>query len=263
MQAEIDGKTQIVPICTCGKCVVKRMRKEHFLSYPYNKNLQSIYKDDFGPTNSGIPFNDRKNDYIKAKGCNISGVFKDHIPTSLMSTNKMDYKPFKVQLEELKPNKHEIEKAPFIGSTTNKAFYNNWGSTLEDKSPTEKFPDIKVPLRGDSNYKQSYPRFPKSEYEKKDMKIIPKSNLEFFGKLNPETSYGNCYQPVDFKQPHYFNKDDKTNKSNSNRTNFVSAEFPPSNFESSYKRSIGNFDNSTICQLREFLVKKGKTCLEV
>lgn len=262
MQVEIDGKLESVPICTCGKCIVKRLRKEHFLSYPYNKGLGSIYNQDYQPNKNSIPFNDPKFQYIKAKGCNLDGTFKEHVPTSHMSTNKMDYKPFKVSTQEIQPTKHEIEKAPFFGSTTYKTYYNGWGSTLEHKPTMETFPDIKIPLRGQSNYVESYPRHSKSDYEKKDTKIIPKSNLEFFGKLNPETSYGNTFKPVDFNQPHYFNKN-KFNKNNCEKTNFVPAEFPPSNFESSYKRSIGNFDKSNICKLREFLIKRGKSCLEI
>lgn len=263
MQVEIDGKIQTVPLCTCGKCLVKRLRKEHFLSYPYNKGLCSVYANDFQPNENSFGLNDPRTQYIKAKGCNLDGTFKDHVPTSLMSTHKMDYKPFIVTPQENIPTKHEIEKAPFFGNTTYKTYYNGWGSTLEGKVPLEKIPDIKIPLRGDSNYKQSYPKWPIENYQKTDTQIIPKGNLEFFGKLNPETSYGNTYKPVDFKQPHYFNKDDRFNKSNCEKTNFVPAEFPPSNFESSYKRSIGNFDKSNICKLRQFLVKRGKTCLEV
>lgn len=263
MKVEIDGKLETVPICTCGKCIVKRLRKEHFLSYPYNKGLCSIYSDDFKPNENSKQLNDPKHSYFKAKGCNIDGTFRDHIPTSLMSTQKMDYKPFLVQPQELIPNKQDIEKAPFFGNTTYNTYFNNWGSTQDNKPQNEAFPEIKVPLRGDSNYKESYPRYPKTDYEKKDTKIVPKSTLEFFGKLNPETSYGNTFQPVDFKQPHYFNKDDKFNRANCEKTNFVPAEFPPSNFESSYKRSIGNFDKSNICKLREFLIKRGKTSLEI
>ena len=263
MQVELNGKIQTVPLCTCGKCIVKRLRKEHFLSYPYNKGLCSVYSNDFGPNETAPLLNDPKYQYNKAKVCSIDGTYKEHIPTSLMSTNKMDYKPFKVSTEEHKPNKQEVEKAPFFGKSTYNTHYTGWGSTLESKPTSTPLPEIHVPLKGDSNYKESYPRYPKSDYEKKDMKIIPKSNLEFFGKLNPETSYGNTYQPVDFKQPHYFNKDDRFNKANCEKTNFVPAEFPPSNFESSYKRSIGNFDKSNICKLREFLVKIGKTSLVI
>lgn len=263
MKVEIDGKLQTVPLCTCGKCLVKRLRKEHFLSYPYNKGICSQYINDYGP-NSSAPFlNDKKNQYNKAKQCNLNDTFKDHIPTSLLSTHKMDYKPFKVQPEEHKPQKHEIEKAPFMGNTTYKTFYNDWGSTLENKPPQEAIPEIHVPLKGKSNYKESYIKYPTEDYEKTNTQIIPKSNLEFFGKINPETTYGNTYKPVDFNQPHYFNKDDKFNKNNCEKTNFVNADFPPSNFESSYKRSIGNFDKSNICKLREFLLKRGRTCLEV
>lgn len=265
MKAVIDGKEQTVPRCTCGKCIVRRLRKEHFLSYPYNKGLKSCYKNDYTPHPLSRSLNDPKLNYNKAKGSGFDGVYKDHIPTSLLSTHKMDYKPFKVDYEEPQPQKHEIEKAPFFGNSTYRTYYNGWGSTLEDKLPLEKLPEIKIPLRGKSNYKESYPKWPTENYLPNNLQIIPKSNLEFFGKINPETTYGNNFQPVDFNQPHYFNKDDRKNKQNSEKTNFVPAEFPPSNFESTYANSTGAYpkDLDEICKLRQFLNRKGMKYLEI
>lgn len=263
MQVEIDGHLECVPTCTCGKCVVKRLRKGNFLSYPYNKNIKSMYQDDFGPNNSQIPFNDKKKYFNKAKICNIGQTYTDHIPTSLLSTQKKDFKPFKVSQEENVPTKYELDKAPFLGNTTYKNAYTDWGSTKESKIPTDKLPDIHIPLRGEANYKESYPRYGKKNYENTDLKIIPKPNLTFFGSLNPDTSYGTTFKPVDFKQPQYFNQDGKNNKKGWEKTSFVSANFPPSNFETSYSKSIGNFDTKNICKLREFLVKRGKNSLEV
>jgi len=104
MKVEIDGKLQEVPKCTCGKCLVKRLRKEHFLSYPYNKGLKSIYKNDYPQHTLSKSLNDPKNLYNKAVGSpGFDGVFREHIPTSLLSTHKMDYKPFKVNFEPIEP----------------------------------------------------------------------------------------------------------------------------------------------------------------
>jgi len=74
---------------------------------------------------------------------------------------------------------------PFFGNSTYRTYYNGWGSTLEDKTPLEKLPDIKIPLRGNSNYKESYPKFPVDNYLPSNSQIIPKSSLTFFGKINP------------------------------------------------------------------------------
>lgn len=264
MKVELDGKIQTVPLCTCGKCIVKRLRKEHFLSYPYNKGLKSSYKNDYPAHTLSKALNDPKFLHNKALGApGFDKIYKEHIPTSLISTHKMDYKPFKVDYEEPVPQNAEVDKVPFFGNSTYRTYYNGWGSTLEDKIPQEKLPDIKIPLRGNSNYKESYPKFPIDNYMPQDTKIIPKSTLEFYGKINPETSYGNTFKPVDFNQPHYFNKDDKKNKQNSEKTSFVPAEFPASNFESCYNSSIGNYDRTNLCRLREFLKKRGKTCLEI
>lgn len=263
MKVELDGKLQTVPLCTCGKCLVKRLRKDNFLSYPYNNALRSMYKNDFGPNSSAPDLNDNKKVYNRSKNCNLDLVYKDDIPTNKMSVHQMDYKPFKIEPEDMNPTQHEIDKAPFLGTTTYKDHYPDFGSNLQDKPPKIQLEDIHVPLRGEPNYKESYPRHPKKDYEKKDMKIVPKDNLKPFGKFNPETTTGNTFQPVDFKQPHYFNDDNKANKANFEKSQFVPAEFPPSNFESSYKRSIGNFDKSNECKLRQFLRARGKTCLEI
>ena len=266
MKVVIDGKTEVVPLCTCGKCIVKRLRKDHFLSYPYNKNVKSIYKQDYPDQLSlSKTLNDPKHAFNKSKGCNFDGNYKEHIPTSLLSTHKMDYKPFKVTYEPKIPVKSEIEKAPFFGNSSYKTDYNNWGSTLEDKVPLEKLPEIKVPLRGKSNYVESYPFYPTENYmpHEYNKKIIPKSNLEFHGKLNPETTYKNNFVPINFNQPHYFNKDDNINRNNVERTNFIPAEFPPNNFDSTYGSTIGNYKDNEGCKLREYLRKKGKTCLVI
>ena len=38
-----------LPFCTCGKCIVKRTRKDFFTSFPYNKNLSSTGRTQKNP----------------------------------------------------------------------------------------------------------------------------------------------------------------------------------------------------------------------
>jgi hypothetical protein len=47
LDVSIDGKFQTVPKCTCGKCIVRRLRENLFTPFPYAKDLASTYKNDF------------------------------------------------------------------------------------------------------------------------------------------------------------------------------------------------------------------------
>lgn len=267
MKAVINGKEEIVPLCTCGKCIVKRLRKDHFLSYPYNKNTKSIYNQDYpDQTQLSKVLNDPKHIYNKSKGCNFDNNFRENVPTSLIPTYKNDYKPFKVEAKPNVPKKIEFkEEPPFFGDSSYNKDYPNWGSTLEDKAPLEKVPDIKVPLRGKSNYTESYPFHPTESYNPHDYnkKIIPKSNLKFHGDLNPDTSYNNSFKPVDFNQPHYFNNDNKPKNNNFKTVDFLPDESCPNNFESTYNSTIGNYKDNEECKLRQYLRKRGMTCLVI
>ena len=35
LEVTIDGVKTKVPQCTCGKCIVRRLRKDFFTSFPY------------------------------------------------------------------------------------------------------------------------------------------------------------------------------------------------------------------------------------
>ena len=97
MEVTINGKLTKVPPCTCGKCIVRRLRKDFFTSFPYNKDLASTYKNDYD-WKTNTPDNPDEV-YNRSKHNGFEGAYREHIPTSLISTMKMDYKPFKVQIE--------------------------------------------------------------------------------------------------------------------------------------------------------------------
>lgn len=263
MRVEVDGKFQVVPKCTCGKCLVKRLRKEHFLSYPYSKNLGTTYSGDYTKKPAMKP-NWKDDFYNKSKQNGFDGCYREHIPTSLISTQKMDFRPFTVKAKEFEPKRQVIHGGPFFGNTTYNNFYKNWGPFSDRKAPIEKLPDIKVPFRGNTNYRENYIKYPKDNYDSKDTLIYPKSTLEFYGKLNPDTTYGCDYLPIDFNQPHYFNKDQFLNKAKFENSSFVPAEFPPSNFESLYKTDyVDRFKDDGMCELRKWLNARGKAVLEI
>ena len=95
LDVSINGKFQTVPKCTCGKCIVRRLRENLFTPFPYAKDLATTYKTDYDwKTN---PKEDPDLDYNPSKHNSFEGAYKEHIPTSLISTAKMSYKPFKVK----------------------------------------------------------------------------------------------------------------------------------------------------------------------
>ena len=64
---------------------------------------------------------------------------------------KMDYKPFKVKIEDKPKTKKEPFVIPFMGRTTNQTSYPNWGAMVPTPDNGDnKMPDIHVPLRGQS-----------------------------------------------------------------------------------------------------------------
>lgn len=250
--------TNGIPKCTCGKCIVKRLRKDFFTSFPYSKNLGSTYTGDFDWKTA------QKNPdfYNRSKHSGFEGVYREHLPTGLISTMKFDYKPFKVKMEEKQPEEHKILSVPFFGRTTYQTKYPNWGSSSVGSKGRMELPEIKVPLRGNSNYRENYTNYDPGFYKKRDPTNFQRSTLEFYGKLNPDTTFNTSYKPIDFNQPHYFNRERMTKTIVEGKSSFVPADFPPSNFESLYSQSYVDYMDKK-CHLAEYLKKRGLKYLEI
>ena len=252
---DTDGR---VPYCTCGKCVVKRMRKDGFENMPYNKNMSSAYTAEFDWKNN------KKNPefYNRAKRSQLEGAYKEHLPTGLMSTMKFDYKPFKVKMEERKTEEHKILSVPFFGRTTNSTAYLNWGSSSAGATTKVELPDINVALRGNSNYTENYVKYEADFYKKREATNFKKATLEFYGKFNPDTTFNTSFKPVDLNQKHYFNRERITKTKVEGKSSLIPAEFPKSNFESLYSQSYVDFRDKK-CALSEYLKKHELKCLEI
>jgi hypothetical protein len=253
MNAEINGETVTVPICTCGKCLVKRLRKNFFTSFPYNKNLSSTYGTDYPVQN---PLS-RSDHYLRAKHTGFEGIYKEHLPTCLISTMKYDYKPYKIKTEQEKPSEKGVESIPFYGRSSYDHHYPNWGSTLIGKEKQVQLPDIKVPLRGSPNYRENYIAYDPNFYKKRDP-VTQKDTLQFFGKVHPETTYGNSFQPVDFNQPHYFPKE-TFKKTDIEKTSLIPTDFATP--ETFYMTDFQPYGNR--CKLAEYLKTKGMSTLVI
>ena len=249
-----------MPPCTCGKCIVRRLRKDFFSSFPYNKDMATTYKDDYD-----WKVNDPENPdetYNRSKHTGFEGQYKEHLPTSLISTMKMDYRPFKVKVEDKQKPKKEPMKIPFMGRTTYQQTYPNWGVVPVGGGDESKIPEIQVPLRGQSNYKENYPKYDPKFYQGGEPLDFAKSTLKFTGDLNPSTTYGDAYKPVDLGNPNYFPKDPLFNTAKGENPVFKAADFPPNNFETEYYSKYKAYEDG-MCELRKYLNKRGMKFLVI
>ena len=250
LDVSINGKFQTVPKCTCGKCIVRRLRENLFTPFPYAKDLASTYKTDYDwKTN---PLEDPNLDYNRSKHNSFEGAYKEHIPTSLISTAKMSYKPFKVKEEKKKKPDDEPYKVPFIGKSTYTRHYPDWGV---EEGPGEKLPppeEILVPLRGVPNYKESYPRYDDKYYNTGDPLNFTKPTLKFDGELDPRTTYNEHYKPTDLSNKIYFPDDQLINGAKGENTALMPGPNAPGILGTTYRRDYIKYDDG-MCKLRKWL----------
>jgi hypothetical protein len=248
LDVSIGGKFQTVPKCTCGKCIVRRLRENVFTPFPYAKDLASTYKDDYDwKTNQK-----EGPEYNRSKHNSFEGAYKEHIPTSLISTAKMSYKPFKVREEKKQIPEEAPYQIPFIGKSTYNRHYPDWGTSEpqgEKVSPPE---DINVPLRGIPNYKESYPRYDDKYYTNGEPLNFSKPTLKFDGELDPRTTYNEAFKPTDLGNKNYFPDDQLINGAKGENTALMSGPNAPGILGTTYRRDYIKYDDA-MCKLRKWL----------
>ena len=248
LDVEIDGVRTRVPQCTCGKCIVRRQKKLEDPSIPYNKDLSSIYTSDYPPKN---PIKD-KGFLNRAKLTGFQNSYKETLPGGLTSTMKGDYVPYDVNLSDPKKNTYDIYSGPFTGPTTNEVNYLNWGSSGAPKIKASTYPEIKIPLRGDSNYNENYIKHPTENYKMREP-FRPIDSQKPHGKLADDTTYNTDYIPRESDHEKF-----KPLQNN----NFISAENPPDNFDTTYRINYIDYDDK-MCRLRKYLNARGMRYLVV
>ena len=191
LDVEIDGVRTRVPQCTCGKCIVRRKRLMEDPSIPYNKDLASIYTSDYPPKK---PIKDA-GFLNKAKLTGFDNQYKETLPGGLTSTMRGDYVPYDIDLKDPSKKIYDFYSGPFTGPTTNEVNYLNWGSTGSAPIKATTFPEIRIPLRGDSNYNENYVKHPTESYKVRDP-IRPIDSQKPHGKLADTTTYNNDYVPI-------------------------------------------------------------------
>ena len=248
LEVEINGVKTLVPQCTCGKCIVRGKKDLEDPSIPYNKDLSSIYTSDYPPKK---PIKD-KGFLNRAKLNGFQNSYKETFPGGLTSTMKGDYIPYDANIPEPKKSTFDIYSGPFIGPTTNDVNYLNWGSSSAPKSKASTFPDIKIPLRGDSNYNENYIKHPNESYKKREP-FRPIDSQKPHGKLADDTTYNTDYIPRESDNEKF-----KPLKNN----NFISADNPPDNFDTTYRINYIDYDDK-MCRLRKYLNARGMRYLVI
>lgn len=256
MNLEIDGEKLIVPLCSCGRCIVKRERTTLNPLFPYNKKLGSTYLKDY----------DQKESLLSPKYFNRSkrncfdGSYKEHLPAGLMSRMKYDFKPFKIVLEENKSPVKNLESIPFWGKSSYNSFFPNYGSPTNGNTEKVILPRIAVPLRGKSNYLDNYKRYEDEVYKNRDPMIVQKASINFKGQLSPDTTLRDTYKPFDYSQKHYFSPD-KVKKAEKEKTALIPANYSNDNFKSTYENFFSEKPKS--CELATYLKVRGLKNLEL
>ena len=248
LQVKIDGQLTLVPECTCGRCIVRRKRGKLNATMPYN-NIQSIYTSDYPPKNvikdPGF--------FNRSKHSTVGNFYKGNLPGNYKSTMKKDYLPFEVDTEKIDKTKNPGINAPFIGETSYGVQYPNWGkpnpAAVEESHCRKK----DLPLRGKSNYNENYIPYPDNKIRKP---VKREGQLtKPFGKLNDETTYKNAF----VEHPLFPQESEKPNEY---PPTFLGEEFPPDNFESTYKNDYINYDDG-MCRLRIYLNARGMRFLVI
>ena len=260
MDVTIDGQLHTVPKCTCGKCIVRRLRGNNFPSFPYNKNMASTYIDDYD-WKTNVP-EDPNSVYNRSKHNSFEGAYREHIPTALISTAKMSFKPFKVKEEEKQKPKEKDLEVPFIGKSTYNRHYPSWGKLTPNDNTLQPREEINVPLRGVPNYKESYPRYDDKYYKNDDPLNFCKSTLKFDGDLDPRTTYNEDYKPNDLSNKIYFPDDKLINGAKGESTVLKNPPNAPGNMNTTYRRDYVKYDDK-MCKLRKWLNARGMRYLVI
>ena len=252
LEVVIDGVKTKVPQCTCGKCIVRRLRENNWDTFPYNKNLATTYTTDY-PWKT--PIKD-PGYYNRSMHNGFEDQYKEHLPNGMTSEMKAKYIPFEIEKDNGNKEPIKIYSTPFIGTTTNEIEYPNWGAITSEPTDEVKFPDIQIPFRGSSNYADNYKKYPDQYYQMREPLKFAKDNLKFAGELNPNTTYNTEYTPKQMVD----NNADK----NPNLTSyaFVPCENAPDNFDTTYRTHYVPYEDG-MCKLRKYLNARGMRYLVI
>lgn len=247
IEVTINGIKTKVPECTCGKCILRRQRINFFENPPYSKDLGSTYTKDYPwkkPYKVPVYYN-------RSMHTGYENSYKPFIPNSHISEMKSKYRPYTVDPIKFKKQSTTVFSEPFIGGSSYNYQYPNWGSINTAKTEEVPYPQLIIPLRGQSNYHENYIQYPDKYYQARDPLNFNKSTLKFYGDIKPDTSYNTSYKPIDLNQPNYFPKEKLDNPYLKSYA-FINPD-APDNFGTTYNTHYVLYDDDKMCKLRKYL----------
>jgi len=259
MNIELNGEKLTVPMCTCGKCILRRDRfGNRGTKYPYNKTMGSTY----------TKIHDKKDNGLRAQYFNRSirngfeGSYKENLTASLMSTMKFDFKPFLIKLDPSRLESKNVEQVPFWGKSTYNANFPSWGEASSGNGPKEKLPFIPVPFRGNSNYLENHKKFNEDNYRFLTPNLKQFAHIDFKGKILNDANSKEAYKPFEKEKTYYLSLE-RPKKVDKEKAVIIPADYPKSdNLNSTYGMNFGNNLNNE-CELAKFLRKTGMKNLEL
>jgi len=213
-----------------------------------------MYNQDFNWKSQG---NSPSAYYNKSKYSGFDGVYKEHLSSGLISTQKFDFKPFKIEMKENKKENVLIQSLPFFGRSTYETMYPNWGAASAGQKTVVEPNDLQIPLRGHSNYAENFIKYPANHYQQAKPDIHPKANLDFAGKFVSDTSNRTDFKAINLKKNPAFTVE-KFNKNDIEKSSLIPAPFPKSNITSTYGNDFTKLKNGKNCLLNEYN-KKNQT----
>lgn len=238
-----------LPVCTCGTCLKSRLTQSNFTKFPYSKNLGTTYKNEFVWKEKE---NSKSVTYYKSKHSGFDDNYKEHLTSGLISTQKFDYKPFKIELDNIKQENHLVQSLPFFGRSTYECAFPSWGSSMPGNQNKSEHCNINIPLRGKSNYSENYIQFDEKSYRPHTQAGYNKGTLDFFGKFSDYTTSRYNHRPITENEKKYFQNRQKFKKNEIERSSLIPAAVAKSNFETTYSINFTNRKNNQKCALAEF-----------
>jgi len=259
MNIELNGEKMTVPICSCGKCIIRRDRfGNRGTKYPYNKTMGSTYNKTHDLKGKGLS----AQFFNRSIRNGFEGSYKEHLTAGLMSTMKFDFKPFLVKLDTSRLENQNLEQTPFFGKSTYSANFPSWGGASCGNGPKEKLPFINVPFRGNSNYLENHRKFDEDNYRYLSPNLKQISSLGFKGKILNDSNVKESYKPFESEKTYYLSLE-RPKKFDKEKAVIIPADYPKSdNLSSTYGVNFRNNLN-TECELAQFLKRSGMKNLEL
>jgi hypothetical protein len=254
-----DEEITHLPVCSCGTCLKLRLSASNFTKFPYSKNLGTTYKKEFCWKNRE---NVKSVTYLRSKHSAFDNTHKEHLTSGLISTQKFDFKPFKMEIDTPKEGSSVVHSLPFFGRSTYQCAFPNWGCAKPMNQSANDHYTINIPLRGKSNYAENYVKFEDNDFKPNSSTGFRKGTLDFLGKFSDYTTTRYNYRGISENEKKFYLNKQKYKKNEIEKSSLIPAAIPKSNFATTYSLSFHNTKNNQKCALKEYLKNKKNQKIE-